>query len=271
MSQFLSSGGQRIRVSASASVLPMNIQDWIPLRVTVQGTQKSLPNTPVQKRQFCGAQLSLRSKLHGGHRDAAASATPKPPLWLPTPESRSFRCCFLPFVCTLIYSWATGPHGYIDMAFSLCGHILRLSCLIFFTTSVSMQLTTKLSHSNWYVASGLRAVKWPVPARLEWEAGRPWTPWQQPQLPLPVSSLSFPRHPRDLQATFLGPSGVRDSWSEVTVLEGGMPGLCHNNIEISKDNNTQPFLFKGEWDLFLEYIIVYDSKIHFLRDKSQNN
>ena len=31
MSQFFTSGGQRIRVSASASVLPMNIQDWFPL------------------------------------------------------------------------------------------------------------------------------------------------------------------------------------------------------------------------------------------------
>ena len=31
VSQFFASGGQRIRVSASASVLPMNIQDWSPL------------------------------------------------------------------------------------------------------------------------------------------------------------------------------------------------------------------------------------------------
>ena len=32
MSQFFASGGQSIGVSASASVLPMNIQDWFPLR-----------------------------------------------------------------------------------------------------------------------------------------------------------------------------------------------------------------------------------------------
>ena len=31
MSQFFTSGGQSIGVSASASVLPMNIQDWLPL------------------------------------------------------------------------------------------------------------------------------------------------------------------------------------------------------------------------------------------------
>ena len=47
MSQFFASGGQRIGVSASASVLPKNIQDWFPLGLTgfdllaVQGTLKS--------------------------------------------------------------------------------------------------------------------------------------------------------------------------------------------------------------------------------------
>ena len=48
MSQFFSSGGQRIGVSASASILPMNIQDWFYFRIdwldflAVQGTLKSL-------------------------------------------------------------------------------------------------------------------------------------------------------------------------------------------------------------------------------------
>ena len=35
MSQFFASDGQIIRASASASVIPMNIQDWFPLRLTV--------------------------------------------------------------------------------------------------------------------------------------------------------------------------------------------------------------------------------------------
>ena len=35
MSQFIPSGGQSIAVSASASILPMNIQDWFPLEWTV--------------------------------------------------------------------------------------------------------------------------------------------------------------------------------------------------------------------------------------------
>ena len=48
VSHFFTSGGQSIGVSASASVLPMYIQDWFPLRLTgcdllaVQGTLKSL-------------------------------------------------------------------------------------------------------------------------------------------------------------------------------------------------------------------------------------
>ena len=47
VSQFLESGGQRIGVAASVSVLPMNIQDWFPLMdwldlLAIQGTLKSL-------------------------------------------------------------------------------------------------------------------------------------------------------------------------------------------------------------------------------------
>ena len=41
MSQFIASGGQSIGVSASASVLPVNIQDWLDL-LAIQRTLKSL-------------------------------------------------------------------------------------------------------------------------------------------------------------------------------------------------------------------------------------
>ena len=65
MSQFFASGGQSIRVSASASVLPMSIQDWFSLGWTgwISLLSKVLSrvffNTTVQKHQFLGAQLSL--------------------------------------------------------------------------------------------------------------------------------------------------------------------------------------------------------------------
>ena len=54
MSQFFSSGGQSIGVSASASVLPMNIQDWFSLGLTglilqSKGLSRVFSNTTVQK------------------------------------------------------------------------------------------------------------------------------------------------------------------------------------------------------------------------------
>ena len=63
--QLFASGGQRIGVSASVSVLPMNTQDWSPLEWTgwislqPKGLSRVFSNTTVQKHQFFGAQLSL--------------------------------------------------------------------------------------------------------------------------------------------------------------------------------------------------------------------
>ena len=65
MSHFFTSGGQSIGVSASVSVLPMNIQDWFPLGWTglismqSKGLSRVFSNTTVQKHQFFGTQLSL--------------------------------------------------------------------------------------------------------------------------------------------------------------------------------------------------------------------
>ena len=70
MSQFFTSGGQSIGVSASASVLPVNIQDWFPLGLTgwisLQSKRLSrvFSNTTVQKHQFFGTQLSLWFNSH---------------------------------------------------------------------------------------------------------------------------------------------------------------------------------------------------------------
>ena len=65
MNQFFVSGGQSIGVSALASVLPMNIQDWFPLVLTgwislqSEGLLRVFSNTTVQKHQFFSAQLSF--------------------------------------------------------------------------------------------------------------------------------------------------------------------------------------------------------------------
>ena len=65
VSQLFASGGQSIGTSASASVFPMNIQDWFPLGLTglislqPKGLSRVFLSTTVQKHQFFGAQLSL--------------------------------------------------------------------------------------------------------------------------------------------------------------------------------------------------------------------
>ena len=59
------SGGQSIGVSASASVIPINIQDSFPLQLTglnslhSKGLSRVFSNITVQKHQFFGTQLSL--------------------------------------------------------------------------------------------------------------------------------------------------------------------------------------------------------------------
>ena len=65
MNQLFASGGQSFGASASASALPVNIQDWFPLGWTglisllSKGLSRVFSNTTVQKHQFFGAQLSL--------------------------------------------------------------------------------------------------------------------------------------------------------------------------------------------------------------------
>ena len=65
LSQFFASGGQSIGVSASVSVLPMNIQDWFHLGRTgwislqSKGLSRVFSNTTVQKHQFFATRLSL--------------------------------------------------------------------------------------------------------------------------------------------------------------------------------------------------------------------
>ena len=69
MSQFFALGSPSIGVSASASVFPMNIQDWFPLGLTgwiflqSKGLSRVFSNTTVQKHQFFSAQLFYRPTL----------------------------------------------------------------------------------------------------------------------------------------------------------------------------------------------------------------
>ena len=70
VSQFFASGGQSIGASASASVLPMNIQDWLPLGLTglfsllSTGLRRVFSSTTVWKHLFFATQPILLSNSH---------------------------------------------------------------------------------------------------------------------------------------------------------------------------------------------------------------
>ena len=70
MSQLFTSGGQSIGVSALASVLPMNTQNWSHLEWTSwislqsKGLSRVFSNNSVQKHQFFCAQLSSQYNSH---------------------------------------------------------------------------------------------------------------------------------------------------------------------------------------------------------------
>ena len=73
VSQFFTTGGQSIGVSALASVLQMNLQDWFPLRKTgwislqSKGLSRAFSNTTVQKYQFFSTKLSSQSNFYIQH------------------------------------------------------------------------------------------------------------------------------------------------------------------------------------------------------------
>ena len=75
MSQFFRLGGQSIGVSASTSVLPMNIQDWFPLGWTglislqSKGLSRVFSNTTVQKHQSLALSLLYGPALTSIHND----------------------------------------------------------------------------------------------------------------------------------------------------------------------------------------------------------
>ena len=94
MSWFFTSGSQRIGASASASVLPMNIQDWFPLGWTglislqSKGLSRVFSSTTIWKHQFFVAQPSSWSNSH-------IMTTGKTIAWLYEPLSAKWCLCFL--------------------------------------------------------------------------------------------------------------------------------------------------------------------------------
>ena len=102
VSQLFASGGQSIGASASASVLPMNIQDWSPLGWTgwislqSKGLSRVFSDTTVTKHKFFSAQLSY------GNSHIHIWLLEKQYHWLDGPLSAKQCLCFL--ICCLGWS-----------------------------------------------------------------------------------------------------------------------------------------------------------------------
>ena len=103
VSQFFISGGQSVGTSATASILPMNIQDWFPLGWTgwisllSKGLSRIFSNTTVQKHLFFSTQLSSQSNSH-----IHTWPLEKPYPWLNWPLLTKWCLCFL--ICCLGWS-----------------------------------------------------------------------------------------------------------------------------------------------------------------------
>ena len=105
MNRLFTSSGQRFVASASASILPINIQSWFPLGLTVlisllsRGLSRVFSSATVWNHQFFGAQLYFlwsSSHIHTWQLE-------KPQLWLHGPFSAKWCLCFL--ICCLGWSW----------------------------------------------------------------------------------------------------------------------------------------------------------------------
>ena len=120
--QFFLSGGQNIGVSGSASVLPMNIQDWFPLGLTglisllSKGLSRVFSNTTVQKHPFFSTQLFLWSscQMHTWLLE-------KLKLWLCGPLSAKQCLCFLKS-CLCLSSFSSKEQVSFNFmaAFTIC-------------------------------------------------------------------------------------------------------------------------------------------------------
>ena len=128
MSWFLASGGQSVGVSALASVLPMNIQDWFPLGLSglisllSKGLSRVFSNTTVQKHQFFGALPSSQRKRQLSHPYMTTGKTialtrrtlvGKVMSLLLNMPSRLVITIFLPRSKCLLISWLQSPSAVI--------------------------------------------------------------------------------------------------------------------------------------------------------------
>ena len=166
MRQFFVSGGQSIGVSASASVLPINSQDWFPLWMTglislVQGTLKSLPQHSILLHSaFFTVQLS-HSYMTTGKNTALTR-------WTFVGKVMSLLCNmlsrlvihFLPRSKCLLISWLQSPSAVIlepkktksvtvpIVSPSICHEVMGQDAMIFIFWVLSQFFHSPLSFSS---------------------------------------------------------------------------------------------------------------------------
>ena len=167
MSHLFASGGQSIGTSASASILPMNIQSWFPLGliglISLQssGLSRVFSSTIIQKCQFFGAQPSSSSSY------ICTWLLEKPQLWLYMDLSQQsdvsafnmlsrLVIAFLPRSKCLLSSWLQSLSTVIldpkkiksvtasTFSPSICHEVMGLEAMIFVFRMLSFK---KLFHS----------------------------------------------------------------------------------------------------------------------------
>ena len=168
MSQFFTSGGQSIGVSASASVLPMNIQAWFPLELTglislqPKGLSRVFSSTTVQKHQFFGPLLSLWSNSHPYMTTGKTIALTR---WTFVSKVISLLfnvlsrwvIAFIPRSKCLVVSWLQSPPVVIlepmkiksvtvcVVSPSICHEVMGLDAVIFIVLTLSFNPTFSVS------------------------------------------------------------------------------------------------------------------------------
>ena len=182
-SQFFASGGQSIGVSTSASVLPLNIQDWFPLgwlgwiSLQAKGLSRVLSNTTAQKYQFFGAQLYSPTCMSMTTGKAIALAR-----WaflgkVLSPLFNMLSCLFIELLQRrkhLLISWLQSPSAMIlqpkkrksvtvsIVSPSICHEIMRPDAMIFIIWMLSFKpalLTSFTLIKRFFSFSSLSAIR----------------------------------------------------------------------------------------------------------------
>ena len=127
MSQFFTSGGQRIGVSASASVIPMNIQDWFPIGLTgwislqPKRLSRVFSNNTVQKHQFFSDQFFFIVQLSHLYMTTGKTTALTEQTFVGKVMSLLFNMlsrlviAFLPRSKRLLISWLQSPSAYLRL------------------------------------------------------------------------------------------------------------------------------------------------------------